>query len=335
MNIRIGILGGAGYTGRKLLKYCKNHPYIKSVEIFGNTTSGSSIYDVFPEYVKEEDNFIIKSINELKYEEDAYFLALPHGESLKYVPEIIKKGKKAIDLGGDYRLDDPALYEEWYNYSHTSAALLKKKIYGLADYDRDCYKNVNLIANPGCYPTAALLSILPIVKLYGKEIANASVCAYSGTSGAGKSPKPHLLMSEMYGNAKAYNVNQHRHEPEILQRLIKEGFSGKFAFTTHLLPVDVGIYSTATIFLTCEVSQSKLDLAYAEKYENSKFVRLRNQPPDLKWTVNNNYCDINISAKGNKIIATSAIDNLIKGASGQAMQNFNIMFGFSEELGIM
>ena len=332
--ISVGIIGGSGYTGKKLVQFCNNHPFIEEFIVYGNSSAGQSLSSLFPEFDNIIQNSAIGSIDNLG-EHDLYFIALPHGEALKIVPELISKGKKVIDLGGDYRLDSKEEYELWYGKTHTSPELLNSKIYGLADYQGIDYTGTNLIANPGCYPTATLLSLIPFVDSFGDEIITVSTVAYSGTSGAGKTPKQELLMSEMDGNVSAYNLNKHRHQPEILQMLKTFEFNSPFSFSTHLLPVAVGIYATTSIHLSSSISEKEIVSKYKSFYSESPFVRIREIPPQLNWVVNTNFCDINISIKDRVLIITSAIDNLIKGASGQAIQNMNILFGWDETLSLL
>ncbi len=333
--ISVGIIGGSGYTGKKLVQFCESHKKINEYKVYGFSTAGSSVYEIFPDLAGIIKNQSIINIEQLSFEHDVYFIALPHGESLNYVPGLISAGKTAIDLGGDYRLNNPDDYIEWYKYNHTSPEFLKDKIYGLADLAETNYSGSSLIANPGCYPTAVSLSLIPFIKNFSDEIITISTSAYSGTSGAGKSPKQHLLMSEMNGNAAAYNLNSHRHYPEILQTLNKFGLNSPFSFATHLLPVSVGIYSTSFIHLKSEINQEEIFSIYKQYYENSPFVRLRNQPPNLTWVTNTNFCDLGISVKGKSVIIVSAIDNLIKGASGQAIQNLNRFYGYDETEGLL
>ncbi len=333
--ISVGIIGGTGYTGKYLIKFCNQHSFVAEYIIYANNTAGNYLFDIFPEMQNSVHNQEIQSVTNLSYEHDLYFVALPHGESLNYIPQLIENGKKVIDLGGDFRLNDPELYPKWYGFEHTYKNLLSEKIYGLADYDANKLFGHLLIANPGCYPTTVLLSVLPLLNELSENIISISSVAYSGTSGAGKSPKTSMLLSEMDGNAKAYNVNSHRHEPEILQKLIEEGFESHFSFTTHLLPIATGIYSTTSIFFDKKVISSDIIELYKTKYLKSPFVRLRKDPPELKWVIGTNYCDINISVKESKMIVTCAIDNLIKGASGQAIQNMNLIYGYSEKEGII
>lgn len=333
--ISVGIIGGSGYTGKKLIDYLHLHPFVEEISLYSYTTAGKSLYQIFPELagVCEDKTFI--SIADLNFDQDVYFIALPHGEALKVVPQLLNAGKVVIDLGGDFRLDDAAQYPKWYHFDHQFPDLLKNKIYGLADWFKSYDDSINLIANPGCYPTATALSLLPIAKHFSGEILSTSTVAYSGTSGAGKSANADLLLSEMDGNVRAYNVHHHRHEPEIIQTLQTENFNSPFSFTTHLLPVAVGIYATTSVHLKSEISAENIKSAFQTAYENAPFVRLREIPPNLKWVVGSNFCDIHISVSGKSVIITTAIDNLIKGASGQAVQNMNKKFGWDETLGIL
>jgi len=333
--ISVGIIGGTGYTGKYLLEFIQKHKNVSDYTIYAKSSAGSQLLEIFPELLGIIKNQQIKSVDELSFLHDLYFISLPHGESLKYVPILLEKGIKVIDLGGDYRLDSKKLYEEWYQFEHTSADLLKSKIYGLADIDNEKTLNSNFISNPGCYPTSIQLALIPLLKYYASKIISISCVSYSGASGAGKSAKTELLLAELDGNVKAYNVNKHRHQPEIEQELKKHGMNSPFAFTTHLLPIARGIYSTSTIHLNTEILESEIIDKYLAEYANSKFVRMRNVPPEIKWVVDTNFCDINVSAKNKTVIITSTIDNLIKGASGQAVQNMNKMFGWNETLGLL
>lgn len=333
--ISVGIIGGTGYTGKKLIQYCSLHPHVKEYKVYGSNSAGENLHNYFPDLAGYIENSTIMSVDSVSYEHDLYFVALPHGESLRYIPSLISNGKLVIDLGGDYRLNFEELYIQWYKYTHTSSYLLKTKIYGLADHPDTRYDEHKLVANPGCYPTATLLSILPFVANFSNKILTVSCVAYSGTSGAGRKPKAELMMSEMDGNVKAYNVHEHRHEPEILQELYKNGFGSPLSFTTHLLPVSKGIYLTTSIHLNDPLEQTEISDVYENVYENSNFIRLRTKPPELNWVVDTNFCDINISAKGKTVIITTAIDNLIKGASGQAVQNMNKLLGLDESTGLL
>lgn len=334
--INVAVIGGSGYTGKELLKILFNHPAVNNLEIFAQSSAGTSVQDIFPELSGSIDSYEIKSINDLSFNSDLYFTALPHGETLKYIPDIISNGKKVIDIGSDYRLASPQLYKEWYGIEHTSADLLQKRVYGLADTLTIDNYEYDLIANPGCYPTATLVPLIPIVKEFAREILTISTVAYSGVSGAGKSVKPDLMFSEMYGNVKAYNINRHRHEPEIYHVLQLNGLDNKpYSFSTHLLPIASGIYATTTIHLKNQISQAQVDEVIVQKYSTSPFVRIRKTTPEIRWVLNSNYCDIHLSVGPERIIIISSIDNLIKGASGQAVQNMNLLYNLDPTTGLL
>ena len=331
--ISVGIVGGSGYTGKYLVKFCNEHPNVYELSIYANKSAELSIHDVFPDLIGEVTNQKIKSVENLDNKHDVYFFALPHGESFKYIPSLIEAGKTAIDLGADYRLDSADIFQKTYGLEHTSANLLNSKIYGLTEI-ADNYNSINLIANPGCYPTAALLSSIPVVKNFGGNIRSISTVSYSGLSGAGKKASTDLLFAENYNSVKAYNVGTHRHEIEIEQELKKFDQNIEYSLTTHLLPVFSGIYSTTIIHVDKKIEQAEIDEIFSNQYNQKQFIRLRKTPPELKWVIGTNYCDINIKSAKSKIIITAAIDNLIKGASGQAVQNMNKIFGWNESLGI-
>lgn len=332
--ISVGIIGGTGYTGKHLLEYCSNHPYIENLTVYAKNSAGESLLSIFPELDGIVENQVVKSVDNISTGHDVYFVSLPHGESLKYVPWLYELNKVIIDLGGDYRLKEPALYDKWYKFPHSSTHLLQRAHYGLAEFNSN-RENIKLVANPGCYPTSALLALKPLVKEFSTAINTITINSYSGTSGAGKSPKTELMMAEMDGNVAAYKVNGHQHFPEIEQELISDGLKSPVAFTTHLLPVARGIYSTSTVHLSKELDPDEILNVYRKTYDGQCFVRLRDIPPKLAWVTGTNFCDINVSVSGKTVIITSAIDNLIKGASGQAVQNMNFVFGWEDGLGIL
>ncbi len=332
--ISVGIIGGSGYTGNRLIQFCSSHSYIDEYSVYGLTTVDKKLTEIFPELSGSIVDSTVKGMDRISSNHDVIFIALPHGEALKIVPDLLNSDNLIIDLGGDFRLNSAEEYTKWYKIEHTAPELLKEKVYGLADVTGTDYSNANLIANPGCYPTASLLSLLPAVSGYSDQIITITTNAYSGTSGAGKNPKAHLMMSEMDGNVAAYNVEGHRHYPEILQSLIQAGNKAPYSFTTHLLPVAVGIYATSVLHMNTQIDEDELKGYYKKFYSDSPFVRLRDVPPKLSWAVNTNYCDLNVTVNDKTIIVTAAIDNLVKGASGQAIQNMNKLFGWYEGLGI-
>jgi N-acetyl-gamma-glutamyl-phosphate reductase len=333
--IAVSILGATGYTGKKLISFCQSHPHIGKLSLYGSKSSGLSLWDVLPEFAHTAENTPILSFEDGASNDDVFFIALPHGESMRIAPELIENGSAVIDLGGDFRLKNFEDYRKWYRQDHAAAKLLAESLYGLADFGSSDYDGTHLIANPGCYATAVLLSLLPLVASHSEIILSVSAIGYSGTSGAGKTAQSDLMMSEMDGNVRAYSVHAHRHEAEIIQALDGYGFQAPFNFAVHLLPIATGMYTTCAIHLKSDVEPDMIHQAYSEAYSKKAFVRLRSQPPHLNWVVGTNFCDIFVSVRDRSIIVTAAIDNLIKGAAGQAVQNLNKKFGWNESTGIL
>ena len=331
--LSLGILGGTGYTGKMLVKYLSKHPDIKEITLYSKSSAGKHVLDVFPELKGEIEDTQIISVDDLSFKHEFYYSALPHGVAQDFVPSIYSSGKPIVDLSGDYRLDSEEIYEKYYGTAHHSSELLRKKIYGLAEWTND-YNNVKLVSNPGCYPTAILLAVLPVIKNLSENIITLSSNGFSGTSGAGKSANPSLMHTEMFNNFKAYNILTHRHEAEILQQMKKYGFASPYTFTSHLLPIAQGMYSTNIFYLNTQASLHQIMDMFNETYKNSPFVRIRKTAPEINWVINTNYCDIGVHVRDNSVIITSAIDNLIKGASGQAIQNMNKWLKFDEKLSL-
>lgn len=334
--INVGIAGAAGYSGLELIKILVNHPEVNISKLFGHSSVGSGI---------EEIHHALKKVFEAKIESfspekldglDLLFAALPSGQSMGIIADAIAAGKKVIDLGGDFRIKDVKVYEQYYNHKHTAEILLQKSVYGLSEWNEKEIRNAQLIANPGCYPTSILPALLPLLENGLIDENNISITSYSGTSGAGKSVTSGLMFSEVNESVKAYKVGNHQHIPEI--DLYLEKFSGKkssFTFVPHLLPVTRGIYTTIHSKLSTEISSNKINDAYMNKYSSTSFIRFYgNNIPEMKNVTNTNFCDIGFKLVDDKIIILSTIDNLIKGAAGQAIQNMNIMFGFNQETGL-
>jgi N-acetyl-gamma-glutamyl-phosphate reductase len=269
---------------------------------------------------------------------DLVFLALPHGVSMEVAGEFLDAGKKVVDLSADFRLRDIGIYEQWYR-KHTAKKLVKKAVYGIPELYGNEISQAGLIANPGCYPTSAILGLAPLVKKKWIDTGSIIVDSKSGVSGAGREPQVGTLFCEVDEGFKAYKVGQHRHTPEMEQELgCLAGHDVKISFTPHLLPVSRGILSTMYGTLRKEVTPADMIDLYRSFYEGKPFVRICKEGtlPDISSVRGSNYCDVGLIVDGRtrRVIVVSAIDNLIKGASGQAIQNMNLMYGFNEITGL-
>ena len=324
--IKVGIIGASGYTGGELLRFLKNHPEIEIVAATSRQYDGNPVYKVHPHLRDLEIKFENLKPNEI--DADLVFTATPHGASMKIVPELVQNEMKVVDLSGDYRFDNLATYEKWYGYEHTHPL---KAVYGLPEINRELIKDADLVANPGCYPTGAILACLPIV---AENIADTIVVdSKSGVSGAGVNPNEATHYPNCSDSVSPYAVTTHRHGPEIQEKLSNFG-KAKVSFTPHLVPVIRGIMTTVHSFITEDVSTEYVTEIYKEFYEGEPFVRVLDQGeiPRLSSVRGSNYCHIGgfeIDDNGRLVVASS-IDNLVKGASGQAVHNMNLMFGFKE-----
>jgi len=334
--IKIGIVGASGYTGSELVRILINHPHAEIKFITSESSAGKKFSELHTAFIKLLELPLINVESALKESVDVVFLALPHGVSMNYAPKFLDKGAVVIDLSGDYRLDNLATYEKWYQ-KHESSELLKTAIYGLPELFKALIKTSNLIANPGCYPTSAILALAPIIQSGNYESGTIIVDSKSGTTGAGIKPSETTHYSSLYGNFFGYKVDGHRHQPEIhntLSKLNNKSFG--LRFSPHLLPIDRGILTTAYIKVNSPISQDDLEQMFKSFYENEPFIRLTNRPPQVKDVKGSNFADIYpIYDEVNKlIIVYSAIDNLVKGAAGQAIHNMNIRVGLDETTGL-
>jgi len=337
--IKAAIFGASGYTGQELTRILSGHTEVKLVAVTSRRFAGQKVSDVFP---------VLRGMTFLKYQNatpaeickvcDVVFLALPHGVSMKIAPVFIKAGKKVIDLSADYRLKDLKVYENWY-VKHSSAKFIKDAVYGIPELYRQQITKSKLIANPGCYPTSIILGLAPALKKSLLDVSTIIADSASGVSGAGREPLIGSLFCEVDGGFKAYKVGKHRHLPEIEQEL--NALAGKkfaVSFTPHLLPVKRGILSTIYAKLKKDVSLEELYSLYCNFYAKEKFVRIcpSGQYPNISSVCGSNYCDIGLAVdlRTKRVIVMAAIDNLIKGAAGQAVQNMNIICGFEEDAGL-
>ena len=344
MHINVGIIGATGHTGEVLIELLLNHPNVKISHLYNSgksSTRAQAISDVFPKF-KNRLELICKKPDwaEIKKDCDLIFLALPHTISMKFAPKLLSLGKKVIDLSADYRLKNASVYEKYYKAIHQDKDNLKEAIYGLPELNRAKIKTASLLANPGCYPTCAILSLAPLLALNLVDTSSIIIDAKSGVSGAGKKLENEYLFSEIQGDFRAYKVNVHQHAPEINQALSKlSGDKVEVVFVPHLLPIERGILSTIYLKKIPGVKSRVKSLVelYKKFYKGETFIRIKPDGvfPRIKDVAKTNFCDIGIKDFGQSIIVIGVIDNLLKGASSQAVQNMNIMYKLPEATGLL
>ncbi len=330
--IKIGIVGITGFAGFELFKLSYYHPGVSIEYIAARSNIGESINNIFPQI---DSNLKIEPIEIEKIDKlDCVFLALPHTVSMELVGKI-GKHVRIIDLSADFRIKNREIYKQWYKKEHTQPELLTEAVYGLTEINREKIKTSRIVANPGCYATAVILAVAPIADAIDPDSLIAD--CKSGVSGAGRATKEGLQFCEVNENFRAYSVASHRHTPEIIQELEQLAKREiKLTFVPHLLPIQRGIL--ATIYCKPKKTTNKQELLhlYREFYKGSPFVRIRDRVPSINDIRGTNFCDIGIEfdINVNRIIIVSVLDNLVKGASGQAVQNLNIMFGMREDEGL-
>ncbi len=338
--VRVGIVGISGFSGKVLLDLLLNHKDVRVTYVAANSTTGR-VDVIWPEF-KNRTGLVCEKYNVDAAIElcDLIFLALPHTESMNVVGKLLSAGKKVIDLSADYRLKKLPLYKKWYHTDHKDPKNLSRAVYGLSEIYRAKIKKAKLLSNPGCYPTGALLALAPLVSIYPAKILNVVIDAKSGVSGAGRKVAEGFMFCFVNENFKAYRVLSHQHAPEIAQYLSQ--MAGKVlspVFVPHLLPIDSGILETIYVQVKGPLTEAKLVDLYKRFYKTETFVRVLDagQQPELRNVIRTNFCDIGLALSEDKktIVITSAIDNLVKGASGQAVQNMNIMYGFNETEGLL
>jgi N-acetyl-gamma-glutamyl-phosphate reductase len=339
--LKAAIIGVTGYGGIELLRLLTNHPTIDVHSVHTSSQTGMKLSEVYP-HVTNLVNHSLEEIDipKIANEVDVVFLSTPSGVSTTIVPELLKENVKIIDLSGDYRLKNPSSYEQWYKKPSALQADLDKATYGLPEWNKEEIKSSSFISNPGCYPTATVLGLAPLVKHKLIDEKSIVIDAKSGISGAGKSPSRTAHFSESNENFSIYKVNQHQHIPEIEQVIQDWNDSIPYVtFSTHLVPMTRGIMSTMYINRAVDtLTMDQLYELYKESYQDAPFVRIREKGtfPATKEVYGTNYCDIGLALdeRTNRITVVSVIDNLVKGAAGQAIQNANIMFGLDENTGL-
>ena len=334
--LRIGIYGGSGYGGSELLRILLLHPNVEIVFVTANEQAGKAVSDVHrnllgltglkfrtaPEDPDEMANL------------DCVFLALPHGQAMDVVPHL-PENVKAIDLSGDFRLRDQESFERHYGRAHTAMQSQSEFVYGLTETNREAIKNARLVANPGCFATATLLGLAPLVAnglISGRVIVDAK----TGSSGSGAKAAANTHHPQRMNSFYAYKPFTHQHLPEIEQELGNVGdWNSELVFMTHSLPVSRGIFSSIYIEAKESLTEERLHSIFADFYRDSFFIRLVKGSPDINWVKTTNFCDLGFAARDRQVVVFSALDNLVKGAAGQAVQNMNLMFGLAEKTGLM
>ncbi|MFJ7724944.1 N-acetyl-gamma-glutamyl-phosphate reductase [Neobacillus sp. NPDC097160] len=338
--MKAAIIGGTGYGSIELVRLINKHPFMEIGSVVSNSQAGFRFSDVYPHL----SNIIVEPLetfnpDRLSEENDFVFFATPSGVSSKLAPKLIEKGKKCVDLSGDFRLRNAKEYESWYKHSPADEKYINQATYGLSEIYAEKIKTSNLIANPGCYPTASTLGLLPILKTNLADYESIIIDAKSGVSGAGRGLSLTAHYGEINENLKAYKLGAHQHIPEIEQVLQDEsGNPITITFTTHLVPMTRGIMCTIYVKLKENIKTKEIHHIYSEFYKNKPFVRVRPEGmvPATKEVLGSNFCDLglHVDPRTNCLTIISVIDNLVKGAAGQAIQNANIMNGWDERTGL-
>ena len=336
--VTVSVVGASGYSGIELLKILVRHPGVRIDRLFANSSAGKHLGDIAPVFRKTLDMELeLYSLDKIM-KSDLVFIALPSGEAMSLVPAILSAGKRVIDLGGDFRLQDISLYERYYKRAHTAGATVQQSVYGLPEWNSAQIKSASLIANPGCYPTSAILPLAPLLKEGIIESKNISINSLSGVSGAGRSAAADMSFAEVNESVRAYKVGTHQHIPEM--KTVLESLSNskvQLSFVPHLLPITRGIYTSTYANLVAPVDEQKILAVYEKYYSAAPFVRYSaTAVPEMKNVAYTNFIDIGfrVNQEDGLLIVLSTIDNLIKGAAGQAVQNMNIMFGINETEGL-
>lgn len=339
--IKVGIIGATGYVGNELVRLLMGHKDV-SIEWLGSKSYIDKKYsDVYQNMFEIVDDVCMDdNMEELADRVDVIFTATPQGLCASLVNEDILSKTKIIDLSADFRLKDVKVYEEWYKLEHKSPQFIDEAVYGLCEINRDKVKGARIIANPGCYTTCSILTIYPLVKEGIIDPNTIIVDAKSGTSGAGRGAKVANLFCEVNENIKAYGVLTHRHTPEIEEQLgYAAGKDIKIIFTPHLVPMNRGILVTSYANLVKDVTYEEVKAIYDKYYKNEKFIRVLEKDicPETRWVEGSNYVDVNfkIDTRTGRIVMMGALDNVVKGAAGQAVQNMNLLFGLEETEGLM
>jgi len=338
--IKAGVIGATGYAGVELVRLLARHPGVRLAALTSRSYAGEPLSAVYPHlYGYVDESLRELDLDELVSECDVVFTALPHGHAMEVGRVTVERGKRLIDIGADFRLADTAVYEEWYRVKHTAADIMARVVYGLPELHRRDIAGAAVVANPGCYPTASILALAPALKAGLADPESIIIDAKSGVSGAGRGLSLRTHFAECNENFQAYGVPGHRHTPEIEQELSRlAGRSVRVSFTPHLAPMNRGILATVYFNLSRQVAAGELHEVYREFYKGEPFVRVLPPGvlPQTKAVAGSNHCHLNVvvDPRTGRAAVFSAIDNLVKGAAGQAVQNMNIMFARPEDEGL-
>ncbi len=337
--MHVGIIGATGYGGQELLRFLYNHSEIENISLFSSSESGVSFSNKYTHLRKIIDQPLQKIEPEKLQKLDVVFTSTPSGVSSKLIPEILTENVKIIDLSGDFRLKNPKDYEKWYKLSPAPQELVQQSVYGLTEWNKKEIQDANLIANPGCYPTAVLLSLLPLLKENLIDSENLIIDAKSGISGAGNKPNANNQFCDTNDSTSIYKINKHQHIPEIEQAMSMFAKNDHpITFSTHLVPMNRGIMSTSYAKLQQGVGIDDLQNCLHSIYEDKPFIRIIDDASKISTNQvrGTNFCDIhiNVDERTGRATIVSVIDNLVKGAAGQAIQNMNVMFGLEETNGL-
>jgi len=336
--VSVSILGASGYSGIELYRILRRHPSVTVKHLFSQSTAGKRVDELYPDLRSATPRVFETYSSKHLAGNDAVFVALPSGESMRIIPEILSQNMRVIDLGGDFRLQDVKVYESYYKREHTAADALKNAFYSMPELHTQPMNEVRLVSNPGCYPTSAILPLAPLLKDGLIAPQGITINSLSGVSGAGRSASVDMSFAEVEGSVKAYSVGKHQHTPEIESVLASYcGSPVTVTFTPHLLPITRGILTTITATLQPGAIGDSIAQSLTTAYAHAPFVRLLGSvPAEIKSVVHTNFIDIgwHVYERNGHVILLSSIDNLVKGAAGQAVQNFNRMFGISETEGL-
>ena len=339
MKTKVGIIGATGYTGVELLRLLLHHPEVEVTALTSQKYAGVPIDQVFPSLMKHHQLKCEElSADQISKKTDFIFTAVPHKTAMETVPLFYGQGKRVVDLSADFRFQYPGVYERWYQ-KHTCPELLNESVYGLPELHRDRIQKAKIVGNPGCYPTGALVGLIPLVKKGIVSLEGIVIDSKSGVTGAGRDVVLESLFCEVNEGVKAYNIFAHRHTPEIEQELSQLAAKEvKVTFVPHLIPMDRGILTTLYVRLTKALKTDDLLATFHDCYRGEPFTRIypKGKLPNTKDVRGSNYCDIGVTVSeiDGRAVVVTAIDNLVKGASGEALQNMNIMLGYPETMGL-